>query len=57
MKQKLVCSSCKKEIANDEGTVMFKCPNCGKVEITRCRHCRLSAVKYKCKECNFEGPN
>ena len=52
-----ICSSCKKNIANMTGTVRFLCPGCGKVEITRCIDCRKLAVKYKCPECGFEGPN
>lgn len=55
--KKITCTSCKKDIANDTGTVRFKCPNCGNVEIVRCKHCRVTAVKYKCSECGFEGPN
>jgi len=54
---KLFCSSCKKRITNDAGTAKFKCPNCGKSEIVRCKQCRAIVVKYKCPECGFEGPN
>jgi len=57
MAEKLVCSSCKKQIANEPGNVKFMCPNCGKFQIVRCRHCRKIAAKYKCPECGFEGPN
>lgn len=53
----MICDSCGKQITNDKGTTKFKCPNCGKVEIIRCFKCRKDAVKYKCKECDFEGPN
>ena len=56
-KEKLVCSSCKKNIANSEGTTRFKCPNCDKSEIIRCMHCREIAAKYVCGNCSFEGPN
>ena len=56
MAQKLVCISCKRDVTN-VGGITFKCPNCGKYEITRCTHCRKIAAKYKCFECNFEGPN
>lgn len=54
---KHVCTSCKKDISNDTGNVNFNCPSCGKTQITRCRHCREIAAKYKCVECGFEGPN
>tara|TARA_Y100000310_G_C20339836_1_gene649258 strand:- start:466 stop:687 length:222 start_codon:yes stop_codon:yes gene_type:complete len=56
-KEKLVCSSCKKNVANSSGTAGFKCPSCGKTEIVRCIHCREIAAKYICHNCNFEGPN
>ncbi len=52
-----ICSSCKIRIANDSGTARFQCPECGKSEIVRCTKCRTTAVKYKCAECEFEGPN
>ena len=55
--EKIVCSSCKKNVANTEGTTRFDCPNCGKFEIVRCLHCRGLAAKYTCPQCNFEGPN
>ncbi|MBU0461701.1 MAG: RNA-binding protein [Nanoarchaeota archaeon] len=55
--EKVVCNSCKKSIANDSGTVHFKCPKCGKSDIIRCSYCRKIVAKYKCHECNFEGPN
>jgi len=53
----LICSSCKKRITNESGSVRFKCPKCGKAEIVRCKHCRETVVKYKCPECGFVGPN
>ena len=52
-----VCSSCKTRIANDQGSVTFKCPACGKTEIIRCENCRKIAAKYKCNDCGFTGPN
>ncbi len=55
--QKLKCGSCKKDITNDGGSVVFKCPSCGKYEIVRCKHCREIVAKYKCPGCGFEGPN
>jgi len=57
MKDKIICGSCRLDIANSEGAVTFKCPSCGKSEIVRCRHCREIAAKYKCSECGFVGPN
>jgi predicted RNA-binding Zn-ribbon protein involved in translation (DUF1610 family) len=56
-KEKLLCSSCKKNIANSKGAAVFKCPNCSKTEIVRCVHCRKIAAKYICPQCSFEGPN
>jgi len=57
MTEKLSCNSCKMDIANNPGNVSFKCPNCGKYTIIRCKHCREIVAKYKCAECGFEGPN
>ena len=56
MDKKLVCISCKKEI-HEGGAVSFKCPNCGKFQITRCKHCREIAARYICPACSFSGPN
>jgi hypothetical protein len=53
----LICGSCKKRIANEQGSIVFKCPKCGKTDIIRCKHCREIVAKYKCHECGFEGPN
>ncbi|MAG47107.1 RNA-binding protein [archaeon] len=50
-----VCNSCKKSIL-DSGSI-FKCPECGKSEIVRCRHCREIAARYTCSKCSFQGPN
>ncbi|MBU0628090.1 MAG: RNA-binding protein [Nanoarchaeota archaeon] len=55
--QRLVCGSCKSITTNIEGSTVFKCPNCGKTDIVRCKHCRSIAAKYKCASCGFEGPN
>lgn len=49
------CTSCKKEISNMAGTVIFKCPECG-TEIIRCTQCRIDGIKYTCPKCGFEGP-
>ncbi|MBW2984857.1 DUF1610 domain-containing protein [Candidatus Woesearchaeota archaeon] len=56
MPEELICSSCKKRISA-ESAARFPCPNCGKAEIVRCAHCREIATKYKCPQCQFEGPN
>jgi predicted RNA-binding Zn-ribbon protein involved in translation (DUF1610 family) len=48
------CSSCQKEVTADY--VRFRCPNCGKAEITRCKRCREIVAEYKCGECGFKGP-
>jgi predicted RNA-binding Zn-ribbon protein involved in translation (DUF1610 family) len=53
----VACNSCKKNVTNLKGTVLFKCPKCTKVEIVRCSHCRQVAIKYQCPECGFIGPN
>ena len=50
------CTGCKKNVANDNGAVSFKCPSCGKYEIARCGHCRKIAAKYACPDCGFMGP-
>ena len=51
------CVSCKKKVENSKGSVSFDCPSCGQVKIIRCVNCRKKAVKYKCANCEFEGPN
>jgi len=51
------CTSCKVKISNIDGTVTFKCPECGKKTIVRCKSCRKIAAKYTCSECGFTGPN
>jgi len=56
MKQ-LKCSATKKELVNDRGSVIFKCPNCLKADIVRSHKCRILATKYTCPNCGFEGPN
>jgi Zn-ribbon RNA-binding protein len=57
MEKKLKCISCKKELINDQGSTIFTCPNCGKMEIVRCAQCRKLGTKWKCSTCDFEGPN
>jgi len=56
MEKKLTCNSCNVEL-NEPGWVKFKCPDCGKADIYRCRHCRSLGAKYECKDCSFSGPN
>lgn len=51
------CLSCKRELTNNEGSVIFKCPKCGEGTIMRCKNCREIVAKYKCPQCGFEGPN
>ena len=51
----LKCTSCSK--STQGGTTRFKCPDCGKVEIIRCVHCKKIAIKYECGSCGFSGPN
>ena len=53
--QSLKCSSCNKIVQG--GVTRFKCPNCGKVEIVRCEHCKKVGIKYQCGSCDFSGPN
>ncbi|MBS3172267.1 RNA-binding protein [Candidatus Woesearchaeota archaeon] len=53
----LHCVSCKVDLTNMAGSVVFDCPACDKSKIIRCNNCRNNAIKYKCSECGFEGPN
>jgi Zn-ribbon RNA-binding protein len=55
--EEVICTSCKKKIANLKATTRFMCPSCGKVEIIRCGHCREIVTRYRCPGCGFEGPN
>ena len=48
-----VCVSCGRL---SDKYVDFKCPKCGKVELVRCYNCRETFIKYRCKECEYEGP-
>jgi len=57
VEKNIVCTSCKTKIANLVASTRFKCPKCGKVEIIRCKGCRILGVKYKCPDCGFIGPN
>lgn len=56
MAKELKCTTCKEPVTNDLGTVRFKCPSCGKVDIVRSRNMRAIAARYVCHECNFAGP-
>ncbi|MBI5797976.1 RNA-binding protein, partial [Candidatus Woesearchaeota archaeon] len=40
-----------------KGSVIFKCPSCGKADITRSFHARELGTRYTCPACSFEGPN
>ncbi|MDP3918726.1 MAG: zinc finger domain-containing protein [Nanoarchaeota archaeon] len=57
MKQVLKCSATNKELTNDVGSVIFKCPNCMDAEIIRSKNSRVLGTRYKCPKCDFEGPN
>jgi Zn-ribbon RNA-binding protein len=57
MSDKLSCITCKRRITNVSGTAKFLCPQCGKYEIIRCKHCRQIAAPYECSDCKFIGPN
>ena len=51
------CTSTKVNVANNNGTVIFKCPACKESDIVRSKNAREIVVKYKCPSCGFEGPN
>ena len=51
-----LCSATKKRIVNDQGAVIFPCPQCGENEIVRSTFARANALKYTCS-CGFVGPN
>jgi Zn-ribbon RNA-binding protein len=53
----LKCTSCRVKILSSDASVRFMCPNCGKIEIIRCKKCRVESIPYTCSECGFEGPN
>ncbi|MBI3032646.1 DUF1610 domain-containing protein [Candidatus Woesearchaeota archaeon] len=57
MKADIKCVSTGQKIANDIGSVTFKCPQCGDYEIVRSEYARVIAAPYKCPKCSFEGPN
>ena len=51
------CLSTNVRIANDTGSVTFKCPKCEDHEIVRSTHARQIVAKYTCPKCGFVGPN
>ncbi|MBI2109666.1 DUF1610 domain-containing protein [Candidatus Woesearchaeota archaeon] len=55
--KEIKCTSCNTKLSNQTGSVVFKCPECGKSEIARCYHCREIAARYTCSNCSFSGPN
>jgi len=57
MAGKKFCSTCRKDITNDTGSVIFNCPACDKEEIVRCKNCREIGARYTCNKCEFSGPN
>ena len=56
MTEEVLCSTSKQNIANDSGSVQFKCPKCSKVTVIRSSHSRQIVSRYECQECGFEGP-
>lgn len=48
------CTSCGTEVM--ERYTEFKCPNCGKTDIIRCRSCRVLGTAYTCDVCGWKGP-
>ena len=57
MEKEIRCNSCNIKLTNLVGSAKFKCPNCGKADIIRCKSCREVGAKYKCSQCEFTGPN
>jgi hypothetical protein len=57
MAKEEICNSCKKKIMSSSSSVKFRCPNCDKDDIIRCKECRSGVIKYICSKCGFEGPN
>jgi len=51
------CITFKTSLANEQGSVCFKCPKCSDYEITRSVKAREISAKYVCPKCGFEGPN
>ncbi|HLD02373.1 MAG TPA: zinc finger domain-containing protein [Candidatus Nanoarchaeia archaeon] len=57
MKQELKDTATNASLSNQKGSVLFKCPSCGKTDVKRSFRSRVIATKYKCTDCGFEGPN
>jgi len=51
------CISTGVDVTNNNGSVIFNCPQCHKQKIIRSYNARQISSKYKCPECEFEGPN
>jgi predicted RNA-binding Zn-ribbon protein involved in translation (DUF1610 family) len=49
-------SSKNQKIINDVSSITFKCPKCGKKEISRTSFERKQGVEYTCEGCGFIGP-
>ncbi|RLG45106.1 MAG: RNA-binding protein [Thermoproteota archaeon] len=56
MVEKIICSSCGRDITYEREKTSFYCFNCGKARIYRCRLCRMFGRDYVCPNCGFEGP-
>lgn len=50
------CSTCGTHVAAKGNFVEFDCPGCGNTRIVRCDTCKVRSNRYKCAECDFEGP-
>ncbi len=57
MKAELKDTATNASLSNQKGSVLFKCPSCGKTDVKRSFRSRVIATKYKCIDCGFEGPN
>jgi len=44
------------KVINEVGSTTFKCPSCGKSEISRTRKARELSKEYTCDKCGFIGP-
>ena len=55
MAKEYACASCGIRLVG-KGSVVFKCPSCGKADIGRCAQCRDQSVLFTCQDCGYEGP-
>ena len=55
MAKEYACASCGIRLVG-KGSVVFKCPGCGKADIGRCAQCRDQSVLFTCQDCGYEGP-